>query len=164
LTPEQEALFCAGADEFSKVDTVKDDGLGPTMNLTSCFGCHQYPSSGGSSPLGKNPQYDFAKSYPPGANIVIPSFVRTNGPVMIARLKKHPDGSPDNGVHSLFTITGLEGAAGCAIKQEDFHSQGNNLINRIPTPTFGAGLIEAINDRTIEDNLNRQASRTFGES
>jgi hypothetical protein len=30
----------AGAEEFAKIDTVKDDGLGPTMNLTSCLGCH----------------------------------------------------------------------------------------------------------------------------
>jgi hypothetical protein len=94
LTAEQEKLFCAGAEEFAKVDTVKEDGLGPTMNLTSCLGCHQYPSAGGSSPLGRNPQYDFAKSYPPGTNAV-PPFVRPDGPIMIARFKRHADGSPD---------------------------------------------------------------------
>ena len=63
LTDSEEKLFCAGAEEFAKEDKVKEDGLGPTMNLTSCLGCHQYPISGGSSPLGKNPQYDFARSY-----------------------------------------------------------------------------------------------------
>jgi CxxC motif-containing protein (DUF1111 family) len=133
------------------------------MNLTSCLGCHQYPSSGGSSPLGRNPQFEFAKSYPAGTN-VIPPFVRPDGPVMIARFKKHPDGSPDNGVHSLFTITGLDGADGCTIKQEDFQKQGQNLINRIPTPTFGAGLIEEIDDQAIQDNLNKQAARSFGDA
>jgi len=165
LTADQEKLFCAGAEEFAKIDTVKDDGLGPTMNLTSCLGCHQYPSSGGSSPLGKNPQYEFAKSYPPGTNI-IPPFVRADGPIMIARFKKHPDGSPDGGVHSLFTITGLDGADGCILKQENFQEQidKKNLINRIPTPTFGAGLIEQIADKTIEDNVKRQASRGFGDA
>jgi CxxC motif-containing protein (DUF1111 family) len=28
------------------------------MNFISCLGCHQYPRSGGSSPLGKNPQIE----------------------------------------------------------------------------------------------------------
>jgi hypothetical protein len=66
LTAAEEKLFCAGAEEFAKEDKVKEDGLGPTMNFISCLGCHQYPRSGGSSPLGKNPQYEFARSYPPG--------------------------------------------------------------------------------------------------
>ena len=165
LTADQEKLFCAGAAEFSKTDNVKDDGLGPTMNFTSCLGCHQYPSGGGSSPPNKNPQYEFAKSYPPGTNSV-PPFVRPDGPIMIARFKKHPDGSPDGGVHSLFTITGLDGAEGCDLKQEDFQQEiaRNNLINRIPTPTLGAGLIEQIDDLTIETNVKLQASRGFGDS
>jgi CxxC motif-containing protein (DUF1111 family) len=164
LTANEEKLFCAGADEFAHVDKVKDDGLGPTMNLTSCLGCHQYPTSGGSSPLGMNPQYDFAKGYPPGTN-VIPSFVLPNGPVRVARLKKHPDGSPDGGVHSLFTITGLEGAEGCILKQEDFPQEiaRGNIIYRIPTPTFGAGLIEQIDDETIDANVKTQSARVFGD-
>jgi CxxC motif-containing protein (DUF1111 family) len=167
LTLAEEKLFCAGAEEFAKVDQVKEDGLGPTMNLTSCRGCHQYPTSGGSSPPGKNPQYEFAKSYPPGTN-VIPFFVRPDGPVMIARFKKHLDGNnmDDGGVHSLFTITGLEGAEGCILKQEDFAKEKarNNLTNRIPTPTFGAGLIEQIEDSAIEHNVDHQAERLFGDA
>ena len=166
LTASEEQLFCAGAQEFAKEDKVKEDGLGPTMNLTSCFGCHQYPMSGGSSPLGKNPQYDFALRYPAGTN-TIPSFVRPNGPVREARFKKHLDvpGQPDDGgVHSLFTITGLEGADGCVLRQEDFQKEldRKNIIFRIPTPTFGAGLIEQIDDNAIVDNVNYQAKRVFG--
>jgi CxxC motif-containing protein (DUF1111 family) len=163
LTAAEERLFCAGAAEFAKVDQVKEDGLGPTMNLTSCLGCHQYPTSGGSSPLGKNPQYEFAKSYPPGTN-AIPPFVLPDGPVRVARFKAHPDGSDDGGVHSLFTITGLNGAEGCILQQEDFAQQiaVDNLIKRIPTPTFGAGLIEQIEDTAIDDNVKRQAARIFG--
>src|SRR6516165_460824 len=166
LTASEEKLFCAGAQEFAKEDKVKEDGLGPTMNLTSCFGCHQYPMSGGSSPLGKNPQYDFALRYPAGTN-TIPSFVRPNGPVREARFKKHLDvpGQPDDGgVHSLFTITGLEGADGCVLRQEDFQKEldRKNIIFRIPTPTFGAGLIEQIDDGAIIANVNQQAARVFG--
>ena len=168
LTASQEKLFCAGAEEFAKEDKVKEDGLGPTMNLTSCFGCHQYPTSGGSSPSGKNPQYDFANSYPPGTN-AIPPFVLSNGPVRVARFKQHFDvaGQPDDGgVHALFTITGLEGADGCLLKQEDFQKEidRKNIIYRIPTPTFGAGLVEQIDDQTIVQNVAYQATRLFGET
>jgi len=168
LTDSEEKLFCAGAEEFAKEDKVKEDGLGPTMNFTSCLGCHQYPISGGSSPLGKNPQYDFARSYPAGTN-TIPPFVRPNGPVRVARFKQHLDvpGQPDDGgVHALFTITGLDGAAGCVLKQPDFQKEidRKNIIYRIPTPTFGAGLIEQIDDQTIVDNVNYQATRHFGDT
>ena len=92
LTPAQEKLFCAGAEEFAKVNTVRDDGLGPTFNFTSCQGCHIHPSSGGSSPPGRNPQYDFANKYPRGTNVV-PVFVKENGPIMVARLKYKLDPS-----------------------------------------------------------------------
>jgi CxxC motif-containing protein (DUF1111 family) len=167
LTAAEEKLFCAGAEEFAKEDKVKEDGLGPTMNFTSCLGCHQYPRSGGSSPLGKNPQYEFANSYPPGTNI-IPPFVRPDGPIVVARFKKHLEGDRkgDGGVHSLFTITGLDGAEGCILEQEDFAKEiaRDNVINRIPTPTFGAGLIEQIEDKTIEDNVTKQAARVLGEN
>ena len=168
LTAAEEKLFCAGATEFSHEDKVKEDGLGPTMNLTSCLGCHQYPRSGGSGPLGKNPQYEFANTYPLGTNY-IPPFVLPNGPVKVARFKQHLDvpGQPDDGgVHSLFTITGLEGADGCVLEQEDFQKQidRKNIIYRIPTPTFGAGLIEQIDDKTIVENLNYQAERLFGDA
>src|SRR6266516_3515268 len=166
LTAAEEKLFCAGANEFAKEDKVKEDGLGPTMNFISCLGCHQYPRSGGSSPLGKNPQYEFARTYPPGTNVV-PPIVKLNGRVVVARFKKHHAKKPgdpepvDGGVHSLFTITGLPGAEGCILPQENFKKQldHNNLTIRIPTPTFGAGLIEQIEDKTIDDNLRRQAER-----
>lgn len=169
LTDSEQQLFCAGAQEFAKEDMVKEDGLGPTFNLTSCVGCHQFPMSGGSSPLGRNPQYDFAaRSYPAGTN-TIPSFVRPNGPVREARFKQHLDvpGQPaDGGVHSIFTITGLADADGCVLKQEDFQKEldRKNVIFRIPTPTFGDGLIEQIDDKTIVDNVNYQASRVFGDA
>jgi CxxC motif-containing protein (DUF1111 family) len=76
-----------------------------------------------------------------------------------ARFVKNPDGSPDGGVHSLFTIAGRDDAPGCALAQPDFKTalSNNNVIFRIPTPTFGAGLIEQISDSTI---LANQASNT----
>lgn len=161
LTGDQLKLFCAGWDEFAKVNEVKGDGLGPTMNFVSCQGCHSYPQSGGSSPLGTNPQWAFAKSYPAGTNVV-PWFVTENGPVREARFKKNSDGTPDGGVHDLFTITGLPGAGGCNLKQPDFDKERGNTIFRIPTPTFGGGLIEQIEDRAIVANQTEKVRMLYG--
>jgi CxxC motif-containing protein (DUF1111 family) len=162
LSANEELLFCAGADEFAKVDAVKEDGLGPTFNFTSCRGCHAYPSSGGTSPPGTNPQYDFAKKNSQD----IPYFVKPDGPIMVGRLKTKPDGkTPDGGVHAIFTIKGLDGADGCSLKQPlgDWTKERDqkNVTNRIPTPTFGAGLIEQIDDDTIDQNVKAQSERTF---
>jgi CxxC motif-containing protein (DUF1111 family) len=63
---------------------------------------------------------------------------------------------PDGSVHDLFTIQGRTDApAACMLPQEDFLSAGNqhNLALRIPTPTFGDGLIEMIDDATILANM-----------
>jgi len=77
--------------------------------------------------------------------------------------------SPDGGVHSLFTIMGLAGAEGCLLKQQDnFEKETEalekNLTLRIPTPTFGAGLIEQIDDSTIDENVKYQAGRVFADN
>ena len=69
------------------------------------------------------------------------------------------DGSPDGGVHSLYTITGRSDAAGCSVAQPNFAAAllQNNVIFRIPTPVFGAGLIEQIPDGAILANLGANA-------
>ena len=70
-------------------------------------------------------------------------------------------------MHNLFVITGRGDAAGCNIAQPSFLPAGNplsgqggnpNIIFRIPTPTFGAGLIEAIPDSAILANMKADAS------
>jgi CxxC motif-containing protein (DUF1111 family) len=86
----------------------------------------------------------------------VPSFITANGPVREARFIRHTDGSPDGGVHDLFTIAGRpDTPVGCSIQQPDFAGQqaNHNVIFRIPTPTFGAGLIEAITDTAIRNNV-----------
>jgi CxxC motif-containing protein (DUF1111 family) len=150
LTDGQRALFYASKKVFEDAETVAD-GLGPRMNLNSCLGCHAYPATGGSSPK-VNPQVAFATA--PGATDTLPSFITANGPVREVRFVKAPDGSPDGGVHSLFTIAGRDGASGCMMSQPDFAGAmaNNNAIFRIPTPVFGAGLIEQIPDSAIIAN------------
>lgn len=92
---------------------------------------------------------------PPPSN-QIPAFLSLTGPVREARFVTNPDGTPDGGVHDLFVITGRSDApAGCAIQQPNFAQAlaNHNVIFRIPTPVFGAGMLEAINDATLRANL-----------
>lgn len=161
-------LFDAGKDAFEKSEKVVEDGLGPRMNLDSCKGCHAQPAVGGSS--GElNPQFVFLNGpVPPEGNQLdqttnkLPSFIKKDGPVREARFKQifengRPVG-PDGGVHDLFTIAGMDGAKECKLDQPQFEEElsRNNVIFRIPTPAFGAGLIEQIPDQAIIDNLKTE--------
>jgi len=149
---------------FSEVDSVSGamsgsdgKGLGPRYNGTSCGGCHIQPAVGGSSPA-VNPQLAMATSY--GAHNTVPSFLTLDGPVREVRFIKQPNGQPDGGVHDLFTITGMGDAGSCNIAQPDFAGAvaNKNAIFRIPTPTFGLGLVEEITD----DNLLANAAAHAG--
>ena len=155
LSANQLAFFNAGKTDFTTAEDVPD-GLGPRMNLDSCGGCHQAPAVGGSSPA-VNPQVAFA--HLDGGTDALPAFVTANGPVREARFVKNADGTPDGGVHAIFTITGRTGATGCTLAQPNFAAQlaNNNVIFRIPTPTFGTGLMEMIPDSAIAAN---QAANT----
>src|SRR6185295_12378936 len=138
------------------------DGLGPRLNLDGCGGCHVQGGTGGTSPA-VNPQVAIATAF--GAKNTVPFFVKADGPIREARVKYKSDGTRDGGVHALFVISGrvdsTGNASGCGIRQPDFagHARANNLIFRIPTPVFGAGLIEQIPDGTITANQSANAAR-----
>jgi CxxC motif-containing protein (DUF1111 family) len=158
LTASETSFFNAGVEAFNEVDSVKGtipgetgNGLGPRFNLNSCAGCHAQPAVGGTSPF-TNPQVTVANL--DGATNNVPFFITANGPVREARFKFTATASRDGGVHDLFTITGRSDAPGCRVAQPDFNAAAasNNLIFRIPTPLFGAGLIEAIPESTILAN------------
>ena len=155
LSTAENQMFTEGLADFSEEEEVAD-GVGPRFNFVGCAGCHTQPATGGTSPA-VNPLFRV-----PDPNDlkftqnVIPSFITRNGPIREARFQFNRDGSRDGGVHALFVITGHPDARGCDIRQEDFETQvrNHNIIFRIPTPVFGAGLIEQINDTTILNNLN----------
>src|SRR5882724_10573990 len=159
LTASEQKFFDAGQVEFAEAEGV-GDGLGPRFNLDSCAGCHVQPAVGGTSPA-VNPQVDIAKAF--GARNAVPSFITLNGPIREARFKFKPDGTRDGSVHALYVISGrvddTGDASSCNIAQEDFAAQlaQNNVIFRIPTPMFGAGLIEMIPDSVINANLKANA-------
>lgn len=149
LSSNELTFFSAGLADFVQQDNI-GSGLGPRFNLDSCGGCHAQPAAGGTSPS-TNPQVAIATAF--GANNTVPSFITSNGPVREARFVS------DGGVHALYVISGRidsgGDATGCTIAQPDFATQlqNNNVIFRIPTPTFGLGLIEAIPDATLVSNL-----------
>jgi len=165
LTASQLQYFQDGQSRFIEVDAVAN-GLGPTYNADSCASCHVQPSVGGSSPstadypnIGPNPQ--IAAANVGGATNRIPSFITADGPVREVRFPfaVGPNGgvtrTADGGVHDLYTIAGRSDANGCSLAQPNFAAmlQANNAIFRIPTPIFGAGLIESIPDATIMSNM-----------
>jgi CxxC motif-containing protein (DUF1111 family) len=155
LSQNELNFFAAATDVFNEVDTVPA-GLGPRFNLDSCGGCHLQPAVGGSSPP-TNPQVaDATKN---GAKNTVPTFITANGPVREARFVRNPDGTPDGGVHDLFVITGRADAPGCNIQQPNFAAAlaQNNVIFRIPTPTFGSGLVEAVPDSGLQSALASNA-------
>ena len=159
LTPVQQQFFTATQAIFQEVDSVSGtvtgapgSGLGPRFNADSCAACHQTPAIGGTSPP-VNPLFAIAAKggASNGANIV-PSFITTNGPIREARFIKNPDGTPDGGVHDLFVISTRVDAPGCNIVQPNFAAAvaAGNISFRIPTPLFGAGLVETIPDGNLK--------------
>jgi CxxC motif-containing protein (DUF1111 family) len=167
LSADETAFFQDGLTRFVEIESVtgaQNNGLGARFNSNSCQSCHAQPSVGGSSPSA-NPSIAIATLN--GAKNVVPWFIVQKGPIREARFKQNPDGTNDGGVHNLFVITGRSDAAGCNIAQPNFLPAGNpltgqngnpNIIFRIPTPVFGAGLIEAIPDSAILANMNANSS------
>jgi CxxC motif-containing protein (DUF1111 family) len=166
LSADQLQYFQDGFTRFQAVDSVggtipgeTDSGLGPTFNSNSCGSCHAQPATGGTSPS-TNPQVAAATDN--GATNSIPDFISASGPVREVRLPFHLNANgtvsqtTDGSVHDLFTIAGRTDAPGCDMAQPDFAQmeQLGNQIFRIPTPLFGAGLIENIPEATIYTNMN----------
>ena len=158
ISSDQMNFFTVAEGTFNDADTPAT-GLGPGFNLDSCGGCHAFPAAGGSSPPTNNPQIAVATAM--GATNVVPSFVTANGPIREARFVVNPDGTPDGGVHDLFSIAGRSDAQGCDLAQPDFAGQlaNNNVIFRIPPPTYGDGLIESLSDASLQADFAAQAQQ-----
>ncbi len=170
LSANESAFFTAAKARFGEVDSVQGTiageggvGLGPRFNGNSCAQCHAQPAVGGSSPISVNPQVALATR--DGATNTVFPFIHSPGPVREIRLINVPGtNTPDGGVHDLYTIKGRTDAPGCAAAQEDLQGQNlaGNAIARIPTPTFGTGLVELTNDSTLVADANNANNATFG--
>lgn len=166
------AFFNDGQSRFQEVETVSggaNNGLGPRFNSNSCSSCHAQPAIGGSGPA-SNPQAQFISSgvAPKDA---MPYFVTPTGPTVEARFPYYfnKNGSanlsaPNGGVEDLFTVTGRSDAGACSLTQPSFSAAQavNNIIFRIPTPVFGAGLVENLDDSTLLANMAKNLNNRLG--
>jgi len=170
--PGYTAFFQDGFNRFQAVEAVSNSasvGLGPRFNSNQCSSCHAQPAVGGSS-AAVNPQFQFVQNGVAPGN-TIPSFITANGPTLEARfpffLKSNGGvntSAPNGGVEDLFTVTGRSDAGACSLPQPNFAEAqaANNIIFRIPTPVFGAGLIENLDDSTLLSNRVTNLSNNFG--
>jgi CxxC motif-containing protein (DUF1111 family) len=176
LNANEQMFFTQAQSRFQEIDSVSGSmpgetgsGLGPTFNGNSCAMCHAQPAIGGSSPGLKSPQNPIANPQVAlatldGARNVVPSFISANGPVREARfitVNGQSNGPLDGGVHGLYTIQGRSDAPGCTMAQPDFSQElaNHNVIFRIPTPTFGLGLVENTPDSALTANLAANAAQ-----
>ncbi len=167
------AFFQTGLGQFNEHQTVtgNNPGLGPRFNLDSCGTCHSQPATGGTSPA-LNPQSQvIANGLVNGGTNTIPYFVLPNGPVREARFPFFFDqfgnpnfNAPNGGVEDLFTVSNRADAGSCSLHQPSFNAARatNNIIFRIPTPVFGAGLMANIDDSTLLANRAAQANNGLG--
>ena len=98
---------------------TNSSGLGVRFNGDQCTVCHNHPALGGSGGFmvpnpqdppalqraPENPMFDLIPHRKGAANAV-PSFIKQYGPIREVRFAFNPDGTPDGGVHQLFTIDG----------------------------------------------------------
>jgi CxxC motif-containing protein (DUF1111 family) len=150
-------FFNDGLGRFQEVETITANGLGPRFNLNKCSGCHAQPTVGGTG-AATNPQFTAIADGIASAQDSTPSFITANGPTREARFPFffNSNGTvntaaPNGGVETIFTVSRLAGASGCSLAQPPFATAqaAGNLIFRIPTPVFGAGLLENIDDSTL---------------
>jgi len=169
-------FFTDGLKRFQDVESVSNsptgnNGLGPRFNFNQCSGCHSQPAVGGSG-VANNPEFQvITNGIVSGSTNTIPSFLTATGPTLEVRFpfffnsNGTPNyNNPNGGVEDLFTVSGRSDAGSCSIPQPSFATaqQYNNIIFRIPTPTFGAGLIENLDDSTLLANNNANLNNYFG--
>jgi CxxC motif-containing protein (DUF1111 family) len=169
-------FFQNGLGRFQDMESVSksptgNNGLGPRFNFNQCSGCHSQPTVGGTSPA-NNPEFQvIANRIVNGSTNSIPTFLTANGPTREARFPFFFDqfgnpntNAPNGGVEDLFTVSGRSDAGSCSLPQPSFAiaQSTNNIIFRIPTPVFGAGLIENIDDSTLIANRAAQARNNLG--
>ena len=170
------AFFTDGQTRFQEVESVSggaNNGLGPRFNSNQCSSCHAQPAIGGTG-VATNPQFQFTSNGVAPGN-TMPSFITANGPTREARFPfffnangSVNTNSPNGGVETLFTVTGRSDAGTCtnstALPQPSFATAvaENNIIFRIPTPVFGAGLIENLDDSTLLTNQVTNNNNNLG--
>ena len=164
------------------VTQTNSSGLGVRFNGDQCTVCHNQPALGGSggfmvpnpqdSPshfrTPENPMFDLIP-HRKGATNSVPSFIQQYGPIREVRFARKPDGTPDGGVHQLFSVVGRSDVfppgqpntcTAAALPPTDFETQyrNDNLRFRIPLQLFGLGILDGIQDLEILGRQHATAS------
>jgi CxxC motif-containing protein (DUF1111 family) len=172
------AFFTDGQKRFQDAESVSgnpngNNGLGPRFNSNSCSSCHAQPAVGGTG-AAMNPEFAFTSNGVAPGNTT-PSFITATGPTLEARFPFFFNNNgtvnfnaPNGGVEDLFTVTGRSDAGTCnsgtTLPQPSFATAvaENNVIFRIPTPTFGTGLMENLDDSTLLNNQLNNLNNNVG--
>src|SRR5262249_15627499 len=141
LTSAQLADFNAGLAEFSDVETIAD-GLGPVFNGKSCAECHAVPSTGGSEP-----------------NLGVARETRISR-VFNGRVDPLAGSAAIDRGGQLLQQRAIQ-LQGCQLNGEVVPPEATIVSLRLTTPLFGAGLMEAIPDRTILGNQSNGGRANF---
>src|SRR5437762_5229802 len=136
LTTAQGAAFDAGLEEFTEVETIAE-GLGPVFNGKSCAECHAVPSVGGSEPnLGVARETRIGRLF--------------NGAFDFDPLDGSVSVDKGGGLLQQRAIS----LAGCTLAGEVVPPEATFVSLRLSTQLFGAGLMEAIPEHTILQNVS----------
>ena len=168
--------FQNGLSRFQEIEAVSNspegnNGLGPRFNFNQCSGCHAQPAVGGTGPATNQQFLAIANGIVSGSTNTMPSFITANGPTREARFPfffntngSANTSSPNGGVEDIFTVSGRSDAGSCSLSQPPFAEAeaANNIIFRIPTPVFGAGLLENLDDSTLIANQEAVAGNHLG--
>jgi CxxC motif-containing protein (DUF1111 family) len=122
LLPAEFERFRVGLEDFLEVETA-EEGLGPAFNAASCAVCHNVPAIGGVSLVSE----------------VRAAYREPDGTI---RPLRAADGTALDTLFHLFSTP----THAC---QPALPAEANIISRRIPIPTFGAGLVEAIPDETL---------------
>ena len=137
LTEEQQRLFRDGRETFEEVATPAK-GLGPLFNGSSCAECHGHPATGGVGPPDR-PELREMRIGRRGPQGEFDPMLEFGGPVF------HRVGLGDFPLR----LSGLPPACRQVKGSTTPPDEARFVSFRIPTPLFGAGLIEAIPVETI---------------
>ena len=122
LLPAEFERFRIGLDDFLEIETSAE-GLGPAFNAASCAVCHNVPAIGGVSLVSE----------------VRAAYREPDGRI---RPLVGADGVQLDTLFHLFSNP----THGC---QPRLPAEANVIARRIPIPTFGAGLVEAVPDEAL---------------
>jgi CxxC motif-containing protein (DUF1111 family) len=144
LTGQPLTDFNNGLAEFEAVETP-EEGLGPMFNGKSCAECHAVPSTGGSEPnvgVARETRIGrlFSGHFDP-LDGSVPHSVNRGGGLLQQR---------------AISLPGCNNLVGEVVPQE-----ATIVSLRLSTPLFGAGLMEAIPEKTILGNTSNGGKANF---